>query len=122
MVVTRRDPLAEVVEQHDLGRVVPPGDVDALAAALLDLLGRDNPRAEMATRFAEVAQTFTWDRVAAPLAEFMRQPRFAPDARRALERLEPAARAKELEETLQTIQQGRVMRFLRWVDRLRGLA
>jgi GT2 family glycosyltransferase/glycosyltransferase involved in cell wall biosynthesis len=122
MIVTGGDPLSEVVAQNNLGCVVPAGDGEALAGAILQMLGRVEARAEMAERFAAVARSYTWERVVEPIARFMDQPRFAPDARRALERLEPAVRARELEETLRTINQGRVMRFLRWVDRLRGLA
>jgi hypothetical protein len=108
------------VEQHGLGRVVPPGDPAALAGALLELLDRPGLRAELAPRFAAVAGQFRWERVVAPIARFLEQPRFAPDARRALDELDLAARVKHLESTLQAIQGGRVMRLLRWVDRLRG--
>jgi hypothetical protein len=100
--------------------VVPPGDVEALAAALMDLLARPDLRRELAPRFAAVTPAFTWERVAEPIARFMRQPRFAPDARQALEPLDLAVRVKQQEETLQAIQNGRVMRALRWVDRVRG--
>jgi GT2 family glycosyltransferase/glycosyltransferase involved in cell wall biosynthesis len=121
MVVSRGDPLADMVEQHGLGRVVAPGHVEAVAAAIAELLDQPSLRASLAERFAQVASEFTWARVVEPIARFMEAPRFAPDARRALEALEPAARVKALEETLRTINQGRVMRVLRWIDRLRGL-
>jgi glycosyltransferase involved in cell wall biosynthesis len=121
MVVTSGDPLSEVVEQHQLGRVVSPGDVDAVAATILDLLAQPGLRPGLAGRFAGVGEAYTWERVVQPIARFMEQPRFAPDARQALEGLEPAARVKQLEETLRVINQGRVMRALRWIDRLRGL-
>jgi GT2 family glycosyltransferase len=118
MVVTQGDPLAELVQQRDLGRVVPPGDVDALTAAILELLSGD-ARRELAPRFAAVAESLTWEAVVQPIVRFMQAPRFAPDARRALDDLELASRVKQLEETLTQINQGRVMRLLRWLDRLR---
>jgi hypothetical protein len=118
MVVTQGDPLADLVQQRGLGRVVPPGDVNALTAAILELLSGD-ARRELAPRFAAVAEAFTWEAVVQPIVRFMQAPRFAPDARRTLEGLELADRVKQLEETLTQINNGRVMRALRWLDRLR---
>ena len=119
MVVSAGDPLADLVAAQGLGRVVPPGDRDALVAALLELLERPGLRAELAPRFAAVAEQFQWERVVAPLARFVAAPRFAPDARRALDGLDLAARVKTLEATLTTLNNGRVMRLLRWIDGLR---
>jgi GT2 family glycosyltransferase/glycosyltransferase involved in cell wall biosynthesis len=121
MVVTRGDPLAELVEQHGLGQVVPAEDAGAVAGALLALLAQPTLRADLAARFAAMAATLTWDKVVEPVARFLENPRFAPDARRALDELAPAARARQLEESLRAINRGRVMRVLRWIDRLRGL-
>lgn len=118
LVVTQGDPLAELVQQRGLGRVVPPGDVDALATAILELLSGD-ARRDLAPRFAAVAESLTWEAVVQPIVRFMQAPRFAPDARRALDGLELASRVKQLEETLTQINNGRVMRVLRWLDRLR---
>ncbi len=118
MVVTQGDSLADLVQQCGLGRVVPPSDVNALTTAILELLSGD-ARRELAPRFAAVAQAFTWEAVVQPIVRFMQTPRFAPDARRTLEGLELADRVKQLEETLTQINNGRVMRALRWLDRLR---
>lgn len=120
LVVTQGDPLAEIVAERGLGRVVPPGDAGALAAAIQDLLATD-ARAEMAPRFASLAESLTWERVVQPIARFLEAPRFAPDARRALDQLDLAVRVKQLEESLQTIHNGRLMRALRWLNRLRGI-
>ncbi len=64
VVVTRVGALAHLVTDHETGRVVPPGDIDALAAALEDLL-RDPDKCrrcgEAGQRFA--AEHFTWDAV-----------------------------------------------------------
>ncbi|NPA91845.1 MAG: glycosyltransferase [Chloroflexi bacterium] len=43
---------------------VPPGDVDALAAAVQRLLEDADARQELARRAKEVAQHFTWERIA----------------------------------------------------------
>jgi hypothetical protein len=120
MVVTRGDPLAEMVEQHRLGIVVPPGDADALTRAILDVLARPDARAEMAERFAAVAAGYTWDRVVQPIVQFLAAPRHAPDARRAVDQLDLAVRVKSLQTTLDALQSGRIMRVIRFIDRLRG--
>ncbi len=79
LVCTRGDALADLVEREGLGRVVPPGDEAAAAAALLELLDQPALRAALAPRFARVAATLTWDRAVAPLAAYCRAPRRAPD-------------------------------------------
>jgi glycosyltransferase involved in cell wall biosynthesis len=79
LVCTRGDALADLVEREGLGRVVPPGDEAAVAAALLDFLGQPDLRARLAPRFERVAATLTWDRAVAPLAAYCRAPHRAPD-------------------------------------------
>lgn len=68
LVVTRGDVLADLVESRGLGRVVPPGDVDAWESALTALL--DDPAARAAARAAVVAaqEQLAWRRAAEPLA------------------------------------------------------
>jgi len=67
------------VAARDLGAVVPPGDVDALAAALQTLASDAVRRKQCAAASAQAATDFKWDVVAAPLVEFCRSPRRAPD-------------------------------------------
>lgn len=50
-------------------RLVAPGDVDSIAAALRDLLGDERLRAELAQRGLERARAFGWDGSAAVLAD-----------------------------------------------------
>nr|MBP7694701.1 glycosyltransferase family 4 protein [Anaerolineales bacterium] len=119
MVVSAGDPLAELVDQHSLGRVIAPGDPAALTAAVLELLAEPDLRARLAPRFASVAAQFHWARVIEPLARFLRAPRFAPDARRALDGLDLAARVKTLETELQAVRNTRVMRAAGWLERWR---
>jgi hypothetical protein len=79
MVLTAGDALSDLVDREGLGRVVPSEDVGALAAAL-EALGKDaEARAGCRARIEEVRPRFTWAVAAAPLVEFCRQPRRAPD-------------------------------------------
>ena len=72
------DAMADLVRTHDLGEVVPPGDVDAVAGAISRL--RDEAHREgCGERSARVAADFRWDRVCQPIARFCRDPRRAPD-------------------------------------------
>lgn len=78
MVVTGGDDLARLVGEKELGRVVPPGDVDAVTGAILELLDApDEPgRAE---RFAEARWDLRWSKAVEPLDAFCRAPRRAAD-------------------------------------------
>lgn len=71
VVASRLDGL-EVVEREGLGRLVPPGDVDALAAAVVELLADDQARAEMGDRARRIAlERFGWDRAAERTIEIL---------------------------------------------------
>lgn len=80
-VATAGDALADLIEARELGRTVPPGDVDALVAALGELLDDDGLRARMGANAAAAAADLTWPKVLAPLVGFCRAPRRAPDLR-----------------------------------------
>ena len=79
VVTTAGDVMAELVTAEGLGAVVPPRDPAALAAALDDLLTDPARRAAAAAASARVAERYRWPRVAAPLLDFCRAPRRAPD-------------------------------------------
>ncbi len=79
MIVTEGDSFAELVAQEGLGVVVPAGDVDALAAAIREVLFDDDARARYAAAVARVRERFTWDRTLAPLLDFCDAPRHAAD-------------------------------------------
>jgi glycosyltransferase involved in cell wall biosynthesis len=74
-ILTDGDVLAELVGVTGAGVTVPPADVDAIAAAIQQVLA-DPPAPEV---IAELAERFHWDRVAAPLVAFCDNPRRAPD-------------------------------------------
>ncbi|MBI3968786.1 MAG: glycosyltransferase [Chloroflexi bacterium] len=81
MVVTAGDPLADLVRERELGRVVPAGDDAAFAAALAELLPRARPRSDWEPHFAPVREQLTWERAAAPLVRFLTAPDHAADRR-----------------------------------------
>ncbi|WP_026370228.1 glycosyltransferase [Kallotenue papyrolyticum] len=141
MVVSAGDALADVVVTEGLGRVVPIGDAEAYAQAVLDLLAHDDPRAAYHAAFSAVQQRYTWPQVLQPLIRFCQQPRYAPDKRRHAARRSTAesearlpsaqrrideldaivAQKNEhiayLERLIHQLESGRVMRLLRWIDR-----
>jgi glycosyltransferase involved in cell wall biosynthesis len=78
VVCTAGDTLADQVAADGLGAVVPPGDPQALAEAVVRLR---EPRCYAAARLAlaSLAPASTWERVAQPLVELCRHPALAPD-------------------------------------------
>ncbi len=65
MVLSDVGGFSEVVEDHGAGRLVPPGDSSALAAAIRELLARPRERALLEERAAAAAAgPYSWDRVA----------------------------------------------------------
>jgi glycosyltransferase involved in cell wall biosynthesis len=65
MVLSDVGGFRELVEDQGAGRLVPPGDPDALAAAISDLLDRPQERALLERRAAEAAAgPYSWDRIA----------------------------------------------------------
>lgn len=79
MVVTEGDHFAELVEERGVGRTVPAGDVDALAAAIEDLLFSEGELAKAQQAIAEVRSEYEWGSVFAPLLEFVGDAHYASD-------------------------------------------
>lgn len=73
-VVSAGDAAADLVERHDLGRVIPSATPDAVADALLALLNDPARRARCAHNARQLAQQFTWQHTAAPLIQFCQHP------------------------------------------------
>jgi GT2 family glycosyltransferase/glycosyltransferase involved in cell wall biosynthesis len=86
IVCTEGDHFAELVRGRGLGLVVPPGDAEALAAAIAHLLDRPEARAACRAAARSVAAGLRWREVAEPLRRFVAAPRVAADR-------EPAIRA-----------------------------
>lgn len=77
MVATTGDATSELVQQHDLGLVVDYEDVDAVAAAIIQLL--DEPAGCRQKQFNEASTKLTWACAAQPLIKFCQNPHHAPD-------------------------------------------
>jgi GT2 family glycosyltransferase/glycosyltransferase involved in cell wall biosynthesis len=69
MVVTEGDHFADEVSTHGLGKTVPAGDVDALAAALESALFDEKFRARAIKALARVREDYRWDYVLQPLVD-----------------------------------------------------
>ena len=79
MVSTRGDSFAELIDEAGLGLTVPQEDVGALADALSRLLDDPELAARCRANVAAVRDTFSWHNALAPLLDFCRRPRRAPD-------------------------------------------
>jgi glycosyltransferase involved in cell wall biosynthesis len=73
------DAFEQAIVERDLGRVVAPGDVDALAAALEELLYNDQVAAAVAQNVRDYAPLLSWTNATRPLVEFVKAPRHAAD-------------------------------------------
>ena len=88
IVSTAGDSFAALVAKEDLGIAVPAEDVDALAAALHEVLTSDSAHQRYQANVQRVAKDFRWPRVLEPLLVFCRNPVRSADAERvALEAL-----------------------------------
>jgi glycosyltransferase involved in cell wall biosynthesis len=79
IVCTEGDHFGDLVHTKGLGRAVPPGDPDALAAAIAEMLDSDTARRAASDALGVVADTMTWDRVVLPLRQWCADPAFAAD-------------------------------------------
>ncbi len=65
MVLSDVGGFGELGREHGIGRLVPPGDPDALGAAIGELLARPRPREALERAAAAAAAgPFSWDRIA----------------------------------------------------------
>jgi hypothetical protein len=76
-IAARGDVLADLIAEQGLGVRVEPEQPETVAEAMLSLL--DTPREHLQPRFAAARRALQWETVAAPLVEFCRRPRLAPD-------------------------------------------
>lgn len=77
VLVTEGDVTSEWVREGRLGRVVPPLDSEAVAAALTEMLAR--PKADWAPAFAPLPERFAWQHVVEPLRRYCLEGDYAPD-------------------------------------------
>ncbi len=78
VVATAGGTMSRVVEEVGAGTVVPPGDPEALADAVLQLLGDRSRRQRAAEAGRGWAAGRTWSALARPLLEFAAAPRRDP--------------------------------------------
>lgn len=79
IIATAGDSMAELIRSQDLGSAVPPKNVDAVAAALIELGSDPSRRRECAARSKAASERFRWSLVAEPLVEYCAAPSQAPD-------------------------------------------
>ena len=72
VVVTRVSGTSQLVPDGDRGRVVPPGDADALAAAVRELAADAGLRARLGAQAAEHVRRFSWEACFAGTAALLR--------------------------------------------------
>ncbi len=78
IVTSGGDVFAELVDSTGAGAVVPAGDVEALAAVLVEAAEHPELRAQWARASAIHADRWRWGQVLRPLVEFMDAPRRSP--------------------------------------------
>ena len=104
IVATDGDTFGTLIRAHGLGRVVPAEDVDALTAALEEMLYDETAAAEVIVNVREFAAGYVWSRTLQPLVDFCRLPRRAPDlalkSMRHEVRVNPSARRPRVREDL----------------------
>jgi glycosyltransferase involved in cell wall biosynthesis len=79
IISTDGDTFAGIIRDNDLGRVVPPEDVDALAAAIEELLYDADARSRISANVTAFAQSHTWKHSLRALVDFCKNPTRAPD-------------------------------------------
>jgi GT2 family glycosyltransferase len=79
VLATSGDSLSRLVVDHGLGLTVPPEDPAAIAEAIVRLRTDAELYASAKAGVEALAPSMTWDRALAPIAEFCRAPRRAPD-------------------------------------------
>jgi GT2 family glycosyltransferase len=79
IVATGGDSLAALIETTGIGITVPPGDVDALEAALFRILDDDAFRGSCRDAIERIVPEYHWSKVLEPLLGFCRAPARAPD-------------------------------------------
>jgi glycosyltransferase involved in cell wall biosynthesis len=131
MVVSSGDSASEMVRDYGLGEVVPPQDVQAVAAALDRLLKTQDLRGAYHHLFDRVRSELTWEWACEPIVRFCQNPVLAADRsagsmpsgsinQQTL--TDRDAEIERLRDLVRRYEQGRFMRFMRrchrWRERL----
>ncbi|MBK8294054.1 MAG: glycosyltransferase family 4 protein [Solirubrobacterales bacterium] len=74
MVISNVGGLGEVAREHDAARLVEPGDVEGLTAALTELVDDEGAREQLASKARTAARgPFAWDSIAAKTIDLYRE-------------------------------------------------
>lgn len=73
IVATKGDSFAELIEQHNLGSVVPYQDPEAIAQAILSLLDDQQKVDEIKANLREIRTQFYWDTVLKPVESMIQR-------------------------------------------------
>lgn len=108
IICTGGDRFAQLVAERDLGWVVPPDDVDALAKAIVEMATDPDRRRAISLRVTEVASDMTWTQVSAPLRRFLASPVLAADdpRRHWIERRPPTRLEMQAAEGVRLLRRG----------------
>ena len=77
VIVTEGDITSEWVQEYQLGEIVPPFDPEAVAQAIVSILGRSKD--SWAPAFDNFQEIMTWKNVVAPLRKYCLEGALAPD-------------------------------------------
>lgn len=81
IIVSEGDTFAQLVDEKNLGIVVPEKNASALANAIVDLLSDPKKRQTIALRVQKAAQQFEWPLALSNLVQYVDNPHQAPDRR-----------------------------------------
>jgi glycosyltransferase involved in cell wall biosynthesis len=95
LVVTAGDIMSDLVREHDLGLVVPPGDVGELAAAIETMIyGKELPVFQQ--NLLKLAKDYSWNQVVSPLVSYLKNASDSPDKDKYVTETERVRRDKDL--------------------------
>lgn len=95
IVITEGDVMAQMVRSYGIGLTVPPQDVEAMAAAIEEILYRRGGKSAFAHAFEAIRPSISWNQVIKPLVVFCLQPYLAHDKGHYLTEVERISRDKD---------------------------
>ena len=105
IVATEGDVFAELIQDHKAGAVVPEGDAEAVASAVLDFARDEGGRQQAGANARRLGRDYTWERAARALARYCQAPWQAPDRGRPglwLPRIPGSTPVRQLDTVLKT--------------------
>jgi glycosyltransferase involved in cell wall biosynthesis len=109
VIATAGDPLSDIVAEHQLGYVLPPGQPELLAQRILEALADESLRERVSVRVGDLRAKLSWNYCAHPIAAFLERAAFAPDALQAAKRASHArlvsSQLRKRDETIERLEQ-----------------